>query len=131
MKCVKTFLIITIVFTTNIIFAQSALEKWPSMAVFREVLSLAFHAAEQGNLAAIKAHSEEVMEKAIALLKFDIPEEYRTKSILSLAEKLQLQSKNLHKLIVSNASDTIILKSFTDLHETFHQIIGQCSEVKK
>ena len=131
MKHVKAFLIIALIFVSNNISAQSVTEKWPAIKEFHEVMSQTFHPAEEGNLAPIKARSEEMMIKAAAILKSDIPEEFKTPSILASAEKLQLKSKKLHELVSSNASDEAIVKRLTDLHETFHQIVGLCSEVKK
>jgi len=72
-----------------------------------------------------------MMSKAAMLLKADIPQEFRTNTILASAERLQLKSKALHKLVISNGSDAAILKSITDLHDTFHEIVGLCSEPKK
>jgi hypothetical protein len=115
----------------NTITAQSTFDKWPALKEFHEVMSQTFHPAEEGNLTPIKARSEEMMNKAAMLLKSDIPKEFRTEAILASAERLQLKSKTLHKLVVSNGSNAAILKSITDLHETFHEIVGLCSEPKK
>lgn len=131
MKHVKAFLIIAFVFVANTISAQSVTEKWPAIKEFHEVMSQTFHPAEEGNFAPIKARSEEMMLKAAAILKSDIPEEFRTPSILASAEKLQLKSKKLHQLVTSNAADEAILKRLTDLHNTFHEIVGLCSAEKK
>jgi hypothetical protein len=64
-------------------------------------------------------------------LKSDIPAEFRTPAILASAERLQLKSKALHKLVKSNSADAEIVKSITDLHDTFHEIVGLCSEPKQ
>jgi hypothetical protein len=131
MKHIKAFLIIAFIFVANTISAQSVTEKWPVIKEFHGVMSQTFHPAEEGNLAPIKARSEEMMLKAAAILKSDIPEEFNTDAILASAEKLQIKSKRLHKLVTSQASDEEILKSITDLHDTFHEIVGLCSAEKK
>jgi hypothetical protein len=131
MKLIKAFVILTLLFVANTVTAQSTFDKWPALTEFHEVMSQTFHPAEEGNFAPIKARSEEMMSKAAMLLKTEIPQEFRTNSILASAERLQLKSKALHKLVVSNAPDAAILKSITDLHETFHEIVGLCSEPKK
>ena len=64
-------------------------------------------------------------------MKSEIPLEFKTDAILASAERLQLKSKALHKLVKSNGSDAEILKSITDLHDTFHEIVGLCSAAKK
>ncbi len=131
MKFIKTILILSLLFVANTITAQSTFDKWPALKEFHEVMSQTFHPAEEGNFAPIKTRSEEMMSKAAMLLKSDIPEEFRTNTILASSERLQLKSKALHKLVISNGSDAAILKSITDLHETFHEIVGLCSEQKK
>ena len=131
MKHLKTFLVLALLVITSSISAQSTFEKWPAIKEFHQVMSQTFHPAEEGNLAPIKARSEEMMNKAALLLKSDIPESFRTNAILASAEKLQLKSRALHKLVISKAPDATILKSITDLHDTFHEIVGLCSDSKK
>ena len=94
-------------------------------------MSQTFHPAEEGDLAPIKARSEEMVNKAAQLLKSEVPVEFKTDAILVSAEHLQIKSKALSKLIKSNGSDADIVKSITDLHNTFHEIVGLCSEQKK
>ncbi|MES2543700.1 MAG: hypothetical protein V4548_02360 [Bacteroidota bacterium] len=130
MKYIKTLLILAVLFTANTTSAQSVFEKWPSIAAFHEVIAQTFHPAEEGNLKPIKERSEEVMIKAAAVLKNDIPAEFRTDTILKSAEKLQVKSKYLHKLVTEKAPNEIIVKSITDLHDTFHEIVGLCRPAK-
>jgi hypothetical protein len=131
MKHLKTFLVLALIVVANSVSAQSTFDKWPAIKEFHEVMSQTFHPAEEGNLAPIKARSEEMMNKAAMLLKLDIPTEFRTDAILASAERLQLKSKALHKLVKSNGTDAAIVKSITDLHDTFHEIVGLCSDAKK
>ena len=118
-------------FIANSISAQTTFDKWPAIKEFHEVMSQTFHPAEEGNFEPIKTRSEEMVVKAEALLKTDIPQEFRTNSILASAEKLQLKSKMLNKLVLSKASNEEIMKSLTELHSIFHEIIGLCSDEKK
>ncbi|TDE07622.1 hypothetical protein [Flavobacterium sandaracinum] len=131
MKHLKTFLVLALIIVANSVSAQSTFDKWPAIKEFHEVMSQTFHPAEEGNVAPIKARSEEMMNKAAMLLKSDIPTEFRTNAILASAERLQLKSKALHKLVKSNGTDAAIVKSITDLHDTFHEIVGLCSDAKK
>ena len=131
MKHLKAFLVLALIVVANSVSAQSTFDKWPAIKEFHEVMSQTFHPAEEGNLAPIKARSEEMMNKAAMLLKSDIPAEFRTDAILASAERLQIKSKSLHKLVTSNGADAAILKSITDLHDTFHEIVGLCSDAKK
>ena len=131
MKHLKAYLIMALIVVANAVSAQSTFEKWSAIKEFHEVMSQTFHPAEEGNFTPIRARSEEMMNKAAMVLKSDIPAEFRTNAILASSERLQLQSKVLHKLITLNGSDAFILKSITDLHDTFHEIVGLCSDAKK
>ncbi|MBP6146965.1 MAG: hypothetical protein KA463_07240 [Flavobacterium sp.] len=131
MKQFKLFLVLAFIVTTSSVSAQTTFDKWPTIKDLHEVMSETFHPAEEGNLAPIKARSEEMMNKAAQLLKSEIPLEFKTDAILASAERLQLKSKALHKLVKSNGSNAEILKSITDLHDTFHEIVGLCSAAKK
>jgi len=130
MKHLKTFLVLSLIFAANTISAQSTFEKWPAIKGFHEVMSQTFHPAEEGNFAPIKARSEEMMTKA-ALLQKDIPKEFKTEAIIASTGRLETKSAALHKLIISGATDEVVFKSITDLHDTFHEIVGLCSEEKK
>ncbi|MFV8369278.1 hypothetical protein [Flavobacterium sp. LB2R40] len=131
MKHLKAFLVLTLIVVANSVSAQSTFEKWPAIKEFHEVMSQTFHPAEEGNLAPIKARSEELMNKATVLLKSNIPQDFNTTAIVASTKKLQLQSSALHQLVTSNGADAVILKSITDLHDTFHEIVGLCSDAKK
>ncbi|PWA04657.1 hypothetical protein [Flavobacterium psychrotolerans] len=121
---IKTFTILAFLLAFHSITAQSIFDKWQAVKEFNEVLSQTYPPAKGGDLEPVKIRSEEMMIKAEALLKLDIPAEYRTKSILAFAEKLQLKSKMLHKLVLAKAPDAEILKSVTELNNTFQDIVG-------
>jgi len=128
---IKLLAIIAFVFVANAVQAQTAADKWPALKELHGVVSQTFHPSEEGNLQPIKARSEELYNKAAALLKSDIPADYRTNAILASAEKLQIKSKALHKLVVAKAADTDITKSLKEVHDVYHDIAGLCSEEKK
>jgi hypothetical protein len=131
MKHLKTLLVLTFIFVANSISAQSTFEKWPAIKEFHEIMSQTFHPAEEGNFAPIKARSEEMMTKATKVVKSDIPAAFKTKAILASAGKLETQSAALHKLVTSGATNEVIFKSLTALHDTFHEIVGLCADEKK
>jgi len=128
---IKILAIITFLLTASSIHAQAAADKWPALKEFHAVISQTFHPAEEGNLAPLKARAEELAIKGTALLKSDIPAEYRTNAILISAQNLQIQAKALYKLVATNAPDAEIMKSVTIVHNTFHEIAGLCSEEKQ
>ena len=128
---IKSLSLVLFSLFVNSISAQSIFEKWPEMNVFHEVISETFHPTEENNLEPLKTRSEELMKKAENLLNSNIPEEYRTKAILSALEILQIKSETLHKLVLSKASDTELKQSIIDVHDTFHEIVGLCNEKEK
>ena len=128
---IKTLPLVLFLLFVNSISAQSIFEKWPEMNVFHEVMAETFHTSEENNLEPLKTRSEELMKKAENLLNSNIPEEYRTKAILSSLENLQLKSETLHKLVLSKASDAELKQSIIDVHDTFHEIVGLCNEKEK
>lgn len=131
MKKLKVLLILALIVVSNSISAQSTFDKWPAIKEFHDVMSTTFHPAEEGNLVPIKARSAEMISKADALLTAPKPAEFRTKAILEASEKLKVQSIALHDLIVAKGSDEAIVKSLTEMHDIFHDIVGLCSESKK
>lgn len=126
----KTLAIVLFVLGLNSAQAQSTFDKWPAIKAFHSVMSQTFHPSEEGDLKPIKTRSEELMNRAADLLKSDIPAEFKTKAILASAEKLKVNSKALHKMIQDKASDADITKALSELHDTFHEIVGLCSEKK-
>ena len=126
----KSLAIVLFVMAINTMSAQSTFDKWPAIKEFHGVMSETFHPAEEGNLAPIKARSQEMVEKAEAILKSDIPVEYKTPAILASAERIQIRSKALNKMILAGATDAEIVAKLTDLHETFHEIVGLCGSEK-
>ena len=129
---IKAFAILAFLLAVNAVSAQqSTFDKWPAIKEFHEVISQTFHPAESGDLGPVKARSQELVDKSAALLKTNIPAEYRTNAILVNSERLQLRTKALHKLVVSKGSDAEITKLITEVHNIFHEIVGLCSEEKK
>lgn len=127
---IKTLAIVLFVLGLNSVQAQSAFDKWPAIKAFHQVMSQTFHPSEEGNLEPIKARSEELMNKAADLLRSEIPAEFKTQSIMASAEKLQIKSKALHKMVVEKAPDADISRALSELHDVFHEIVGLCSEKK-
>ena len=126
---IKIFAIVAFLFTAGVASAQS-MDKWPALKELHTVMAATFHPAEEGNLQPIKTRSEELMNKSAALLKSDVPADFRTNAILNSAEKLQLKTKAVHKLVTNKASDAEITKALTDAHNTFHEIVGLCTGEK-
>jgi len=131
MKHLKTVAALSLILVANTISAQSTFEKWPAIKEFHTVMSQTFHPAEEGDFTPIKARSEEMLTKATLVIKSDIPAAFKTEAILASAGRLESKSAAVHKLVTSGATNEVIFKSLNDLHDTFHEIVGLCSEEKK
>lgn len=112
-------------------FAQGNLDKWPAVKDFHTVIAATFHPAEEGNLEPVKARSQELFTKADALLKTDVPAEFRTKAILDAADRLRTQAERLNRYVQAKRPDAEIMKELTSLHDTFHEIVGMCTNNKE
>lgn len=109
---------------------QSIWDAWPALKTFHGVMSTTFHPAEEGDLQPIRTRSAEMVEKATALAKSEVPAAYQTPAIQAATKKLVSGSKSLHKLVKKQANDAAVTQSITALHDVFHEIVGLCNEEK-
>ena len=108
--------------------AQSKFDSWPELKSFHTVMSQTFHPSEDGNLEPIKTRSAEMVAKAEALQKSKIPAEFDKKEVKDAVNKLAIDSKKLHELILNKGTNEVIKKALSDLHDTFHLIVEKCSK---
>jgi hypothetical protein len=131
MNHIKTFAAIVLFLTVNTLSAQSALDKWPAMKSFHEVMSRTFHPAEKGNLGPLKNFSETLETAARDLTTKNVPAEFKTETLMTAVKRLQGRTKEINKLVKTGASDADLIKAITDAHNIFHEIIGMCKEAKQ
>ena len=104
---------------------------WPELKDFHKVMSQTFHPSEEGNLQPIKERSGEMVQKAELLAKSTIPAEFNSKEVVQATNDLANNSKKLDKMIKAKKSDNEITQALSSLHDTFHKIIGLCSNEEK
>jgi len=122
-----SFLLLVLLFTTNIISAQTKID-WKEKNRFHRTIGETFHPMEEGDLKPIRARSEEMVKNAIAWQQSVVPEKFQTvKNIDKILKQLVKQSKKLDAKIKNNASDDVVKKDLTQIHDTFHKIVGLCS----
>ncbi len=126
-KIVALFFVVAIsVFS----FAQKT--EWREQKEFHKVMSTTFHPAEEGNLQPVKTRSAELVQKAETWKNSSIPFDITDKkAIKKNLKKLSKDAKNLDKKVKANVSDDELVKSLTELHDTFHTIVGLCSDKDK
>lgn len=102
-------------------------DDWPALKTFHEVMSQTFHPSEEGNLQPIKTRVGEMVTKAKALQSSSIPPEFDKPAVKNSLANLVEATKNLERQIKKKTSDTEITKTLSNVHDTFHAVIGLCT----
>ncbi len=102
-------------------------DDWQALKDFHTVMSQTFHPSEEGNLQPIKTRIGEMVAKAKALQSSSVPTEFNRSGVKESIASLVKGSQNLEKQIKRKASDPDITKSLSNVHDTFHTIIGLCT----
>jgi superoxide dismutase len=106
-------------------------DDWQELKNFHQVMSQTFHPSEEGNLQPIKERSGEMVQKAELLAKSVIPAEFNSKEVIQATKDLVTDSKKLDQMIKNKANDEKIKLALEKLHNTFHKIIGLCTNEDK
>ncbi len=101
--------------------AQEKFE-WKEMDDFHTVMSGTFHPSQGGDLGPIRSRSGEMAEKAVTWQKSKVPDGLNKKEIRASLKKLVASSKELDKLVKSNADDETLKQKLSSLHDVFHGI---------
>lgn len=130
MKNILFILIATasILLSANPASAQGKFDSWPELKTFHKVMAQTFHPSEKGDLQPIKTRIGEMVEKADALAKSNIPAEFNSKQVIAAINKLKKDSVKLQKTINSKADDKKITLELSKLHDVFHRIVGLCNK---
>jgi superoxide dismutase len=110
----------------TVVKKKSKFDVWPTLKDYHQVISETFHPAEEGNFAPIKARAGELMQKADVLASTSIPKDFNAPDVIKNIKKLKAETKKLNDLIAKKATDAVILKAFTGVHQTFHAIVTYC-----
>ena len=132
MKTFKTiFVLAALLLSANFISAQTKVD-WNEKNRFHRSIGETFHPMEDGDFKPIRSRSEELVKNAIAWQQSEIPADY--KDVKNIQKNLLLivkQSQALDAKIKANASDEVIKKDLSELHDTFHTIVGLCKKEDK
>jgi hypothetical protein len=110
--------------------AQDKFSTWPALGDFHKVMSATFHPAEKGNFDPVKQRSGELVDKADLLAKSTIPAKFDKPEIKVALKELKSRSTQLNKLVIKKAKDDKINSALTSVHDSFHEIVGLCTEEK-
>ena len=131
MNNIKKLAIALLFFVAVPMSAQSALDKWPAMKDFHEVLSRSYHPTEENNFEPLRNFSQTLADKAMELSTKEVPRDIKTEALMKAVARLQVQSQEVNKLVKTNASNETLKKAITETHDIFHEIIGMCTAEKK
>lgn len=111
--------------------AQNKFATWPALGDFHAVMSATFHPAEKGDFDPVKQRSGELADKASLLGKSEVPAQYDKPEIRVALKELKFRSTQLNKLILKKAKNEKINTALVAVHDTFHNIVGLCTETKE
>ncbi len=106
--------------------SKSSMEEWTALKEFHKVMAQTFHPMEEGDYKPIRERSGELAEKARLLAESKVPADFNKPEMLKAIQELNAGSRLLDAAIKNKATDAEINKSLTELHETFHKIVGMC-----
>ena len=130
MNNIKKLAIALLFFVAVPMSAQTALDKWPAMKTFHEVMSRSFHPVEEGNFEPLKNFSQTLVDKAMELSTKEVPREIKTEALMKTVARLQAKTQEVNKLVQTNASNDQLKKAITEAHDIFHEIVGMCTKEK-
>ncbi len=104
-------------------FGRSAIDRWPALKSFHEVIAATFHPSQEGNLKPVKTQIDELCSRAETLTTAPMPSEYNNPQVQAAIAKLNKNAKELKALIVKKAPDAQIKMKLTTVHKCFHEIV--------
>jgi hypothetical protein len=119
----QTILAIAMMVCCITTFGRSAMDRWPALKSFHEVMAATFHPSEEGKLEPIKKQIDEFVNRAAELKTAPRPSEYDNAKVNTVITKLNVGAKELKVLIVKKAPDAQIRTKLSTLHGLFHQIV--------
>jgi hypothetical protein len=119
----QTLLTIAMVVCCMASFGRDAMDKWPALKSFHEVIAATYHPSMEGKLGPVKEKAGELAERAEALSSAPRPTEYTNAKVDAAIGKLIKEAKELKTLVTKKAPDAQIKLKLGALHTTFHQIV--------
>jgi len=124
-------LVIALLATVSIAFAQSKKPTWAEMKTFHSLMSLTFHSAEDGNFAPLKAKADSLLIVAKLWQTSPVPADFKPAETKAALEKLVYRSMAIKKAVRAGISDEKLLSLITQAHDIFHTIVGECRKTEE
>ncbi|MFM7709570.1 MAG: hypothetical protein ACKO5C_01520 [Ferruginibacter sp.] len=101
---------------------------WAEMKNFHSIMSVTFHAAEEGNLTPLKTRIAELYRASKVWYASEIPSSYKAEETRATLEKLMLQCHEVWRNVDDKSDDAKLTALITEAHNTFHKIVGECKK---
>lgn len=111
--------------------AQDKFAAWPALGAFHTVMSETYHPVEKGNFDPVKQRSGEMVDKAALLEKSAVPAQFDKPEIRAELKTLKSKTTSLNKIVLKKAKNEKINAALVSVHDTFHNIVGLCTEDKE
>ncbi len=99
---------------------------WKAQEEFHSVLAGTFHPMEDGDLEPTRKRADEMARKARMWLRSKPPKGYDAAKLRPLLIKLEREAAQVAKLVARQAADEDIKQALNKLHDTYHDIAGEC-----
>ena len=130
MKIIKAFAILALLFSANVMSAQSVAGKWPALKTYDEVISRINNGVEQNNIEAIRAFSSTLESFSQRLTATEIPSSFNKPAIKTSVTTLQNKTKTLNDLVAAKGSDANLKAAFMDAYGQYQQVLSLMADVK-
>ncbi len=124
-------LVIALLTTVSIAFAQNAKPTWYEMKTFHTYMSVTFHSAEDGNFAPLKAKADSLLIVAKLWKDSPVPAEFKPTETKAALKKLVKQCKSIKKGVRAGTTNEKLFSMITQAHDTFHTITGECRKTEE
>lgn len=119
-------LIVAVLATVSIAFAQKAKSTWPEMKTFHSFMSSTFHPAEEGDFAPLKAKADSLLIAANLWQASAIPADFKPVETKAAITKLVAKCRAIQKAVAAKLSNERLKILITEAHDIFHTITGEC-----
>jgi hypothetical protein len=110
--------------------AQDKFTDWPALGEFHDVIAATFHPAEEGHFDPVRQRSGELLDKADKLFQSAVPVKYDKPEMKDALKELYDHCDDLYSSVKKRGKDEKLQKMITIVHESFHKIVGLCTEPK-
>lgn len=124
LKQIAGALVVLLAFTAIAKAQEPKMDNWKELKAYHNVMAQTYHPMESGDFGPIKKQSAELASRAKALAASTIPAEYANDQVKSLVQQIASQSGALDEMIKKSATDDAIKSALTELHTTFHKLLG-------